>query len=349
MRIWHIGALALAVVVGYIGYWFYAASRVESGILAWAEARRAAGDRVEWRSLHVGGFPFRLDTTFEAPEIELAELPERPTWTAERLVGIVQPWNFRHVLANVDGRHVLTLQEPSGERKLGIGVGHGRAGYRIAADGRPEVLSLDLKQVDAWDSRRPGHLSAGHVLLHLRPSVHPGGLLDAAATVQQATLPDEAAGLLGRMLERLDIDLTVTGTAPAADAVPAMAAAWRDGGGTVELRSLTARWDGQRLDAAGTLALDGEGRPIGALTARLHGHEKLLERLTAAGLLPPDRAATAKSLLGVLAAANGGVLSVPVGLQDGWLYLGPAQLARLSPLWPADGRNPPPGSPARRQ
>jgi hypothetical protein len=49
-------------------------------------------------------------------------------------------------------------------------------------------------------------------------------------------------------------------------------------------------------------------------------------------MMKKNAAAAARAVLGLLAAAGGGVLSVPVRLQDGQLFLGPAPVARLGPL-----------------
>lgn len=349
LRIWHIGVAVALAVSGYVAYWLVAADRLRAGLEDWAAQRRAAGDQVDWHSLEVSGFPFRLVATIEQPSLGLPARPERPSWSAERVVAVVQPWNFRHVLVNLDGRHLLSLVDADGERRLGARLGDAWASYLGGADGRAELLSFDAKAVEAWDSRQPGHVTADHVEMHGRPSASGSGIVDLAGDAERLVLPESPGNGFGRTVEQVGADLTITGEVPPAGSPPEMVAAWRDGGGTVELRRFSATWDGVRIDGSGTLALDGENRPLGALTARLRGHEKLLDRLAAGGLIAADKLPTAKALLGVLAGANGGVLSVPVDMQDGKLFLGPVLLARLNPVLATVDRSPAPASPDQRR
>ena len=98
-------------------------------------------------------------------------------------------------------------------------------------------------------------------------------------------------------------------------------------------------WGSVSLSGQGTLALDAAGRAMGALTAKLKGHGALLDVAVAYGQIGKGSAKAGKLLLDLLAAANGGELSVPLRLQDGRLYLGPVILARLRPLLAPDGQS----------
>ena len=74
---------------------------------------------------------------------------------------------------------------------------------------------------------------------------------------------------------------------------------------------------------------------MGAFTTKLGGYEVLLDVARDDGQMTDGAARAAKAVLGLLAAVNGGMLSVPVRLQDGEVFLGPVLIARLSPLLPA--------------
>jgi hypothetical protein len=92
------------------------------------------------------------------------------------------------------------------------------------------------------------------------------------------------------------------------------------------------QWGDIEITASGSLALDDRMRAIGALTARIKGHNELLKLAVANGAMEKKNLLPARAVLGLLAAAAGGVLSVPVRLQDGTLFLGPAAIARLAPI-----------------
>ena len=354
MRIWHIAAAVALAVAAWTAYWLHAASRVEALAVAWAEAERARGSQVSWQGLGVGGYPFRLEATVEAPALALARLPERPFWQAERLTAILQPWNFRRILVDLSGRHEAGyLVEGSVERVIAV-LQHARGGVQFDDLGRLSLLSLEADGIEAERPERGETLRLGHLELHARPSRLAEGIADLALQARAVVLPAPGDPVVGRELERLSADLSVTGVLPpSAVDLPAALLQWRDSGGTLEVRHATADFDRIRLDANGTLALDAETRPVGSLTVRLDGHRRLLERLAGAGRIDPGQVGMMTAALDLLAVANGGVLKAPARLQDGRLYVGTANaeipVARLRPLLAGGARNPAPASPGRRQ
>ncbi|MBM3491067.1 MAG: DUF2125 domain-containing protein [Alphaproteobacteria bacterium] len=337
------------LVAGYCGYWFLAAAWLRQGIETWCAGERAAGAAVDYQRLQVGGFPFRLIATLEAPRYAEPGTPAGFSWQADRLVGYLQPWNFRHALVALDGNHRLSFNQGGLTRRIEIAVRQGLASYQGTTGGRLERLSIAVDELAMDDRLVSGEWRAQHAEWHLRPSPpgRPAGW-DAALTLRNAQAALLAGLPLGPDLSAVELDATLSGDLPRAP-FPIAVAAWRDAGGTLELRKLTIAWGDLKVESQGTLALDPETRPIGALTARIHNHERLLELAQGAGQLTPPQASAARLALGLLASANGGVLSVPVRLQDGFVRLGPAALGRLSPLLPDAARNPPPGSPGPRQ
>ena len=95
-------------------------------------------------------------------------------------------------------------------------------------------------------------------------------------------------------------------------------------------------WGGLDLRANGTVALDPELRPLGALTADIRGYEEALEALAEARLIRRDILPASRITLNLLAKTSETdgrrVLTVPVNAQGGGLYLGPIKLAELPVL-----------------
>src|SRR6185295_1371880 len=73
-------------------------------------------------------------------------------------------------------------------------------------------------------------------------------------------------------------------------------AAWRDAGGTLEIRRLTLDW--------APLALAGDG-PLGAFTLRIAGYAETIDAIAGAGALRPREAAAIKAALNLLARQEG--------------------------------------------
>src|SRR5579863_7634575 len=78
-------------------------------------------------------------------------------------------------------------------------------------------------------------------------------------------------------------------------------AAWRDGGGIIEVRDGTVRWGSLAVDVNGTLALDAALQPIGALTATILDHNVLIDAAVAAGEMREGDASLVKTFLGLMA------------------------------------------------
>lgn len=348
MRSWHIGVAFALLILAWCGYWLYASNMVRGAVEGWAAERRAEGDRVEWRSLAVGGFPFRLEVEFTEPAIAVPRLPERPAWRADRLLAIMQPWDFSRVVLQLPRRQDVSFVDDAGRQRDGWATaGEGRASLEFGAGGRVRLASAVASDVTGSLDGSGRTVTVDRLEAHARPSATADGVADVAIAAAGVTLPVAVDAVIGPQVERANADFTVTGPLaplPIGEAVRH----WRDGGGTVEIRQLLAEWDDIRFQAQGTLALDGRNRPIGAMTAELRGHRRLLDRLAAAGRISAGQLGGVRSVLDLLAAAGGGALAVPVRMQDGLLYLADIPLAELRSVLPADaGRNPLPVSPGQ--
>jgi hypothetical protein len=75
--------------------------------------------------------------------------------------------------------------------------------------------------------------------------------------------------------------------------------AWRDAGGTVNLNAFSLQWGQLAVSGTGTLALDKEMQPEGALTTHMTGFEQALDSLAAAGWMKLSAASLAKLALGI--------------------------------------------------
>jgi len=350
MRYWLLtGAVALAAV-GYVAFYMHVAGGFVAGIDVWLEARRAEGIEAGYRRMARDGFPFRVVVRLAEPRLALPEEPPRLAWQAERLALVLQPWDLRHLIFDLSGSGQLQADGDDGRRRIDYGVADGLASYQTDAAGRLFRLSADLQQV-ALDEVGGGAATLARAQLHVRPGE--ADSLDAALQLDRlrldgARLP-EAAGwfrVLGPEVMLLQADLGLESAPPFRGGIGAWLERWRDGGGDLQLRRFKLVWGEVDIEATGTLALDEQLRPLGALTARVKGHEHLVDAAVAAGQMRRRDGETAKALLGLLARSAGGVLAVPVTLQDGVASLGPVPLVRLAPLLAPDDRSQAPPSPA---
>ena len=335
--IWLIGVLVTAAAA-YAGFWFLSAANVESAILAWQRGEAARGRRAAFEDLQVAGFPFRLLVRMRAPSLAWPQHPNQLRWQAEKISAVSHPWSLNKWIVNVTGRHRLEGRFNGAERRIEIASARGLATYQAVRGRALGRLSLDMHNVEVAGLSED-RIAAARVQLHLRPSAAAGASVDLALSGEKLTVaPGPAAERLGARIERASADLSVIGRLKPPFGRDSLET-WRRDGGAVEVRRAELAWGAVAMSAQGTLALDSAGRAMGALTAKLKGHRALLDVAVGYGQISKSAAKAGKLLLDLLAAANGGELSVPLRLQDGRLHLGPVILARLRPILPAGGRS----------
>ncbi len=331
-------AAATAVVALYGGLWLYAANTLDEGVERWAAERRAEGWRVAFGTRRWAGFPFRLAQRIRAPSLARIIDGKTRRWRGPEIEVEFLPWRPDEIRLRFPGTHRIDLDTAGRARTLTLDVASAGAVVRRDTGSAARTLTLDLA---ALTVRRPGKGSPAGVerltvTIEAAPQAASGDDRGASARLMVKllglTLPGESRPALGRRIDSLALDAAVMGHV-AAGPLRETLAAWRDEGGTIELNRLNLVWSDLVLDADGTLALDAEMQPMGAMTARITGFRQTVDALVAAGMVRPRDAITAKIVLGLLAETpqGGGPprITAPLTAQDGGLYVGPVKILRL--------------------
>ena len=321
-----LAVLALAWL-GYSGYWLYTAKRLASSIGPWAEARRADGYKLQWRTLEVEGYPaaFRLRFT-DAAVAGVRPLPFAATMPL--LTGKTAPWDLKH----------WQLEAPQGMRVEMPGVGEAVTAAALDGSlgfGAPEGTDVDVTLHGISAGGVISGMHADDAALHLAipakpPQSHQDAAIAAAIRLARITLPWQLPPF-GSDIEAVRLAATVKGAMPPGTLRQSLDA-WRADGGTVELEDGALRWGKLAVTTSGTLALDAALQPVGALTATIEDHTAIVDAAVASGNLPADNANFVKIFLGLMAKPGEDGkkrLTLPLSLQNDRAYLGPAQIARL--------------------
>jgi hypothetical protein len=340
--------LALGLVAlgaGHAVLWRSMANGLEQGWQSWVQLRRAQGWRVDHAEPVRGGWPLSATLTIARVRLEggAATLPGGVALTATPLVLRVSlPWLDR-----------LFVEFP-GQQRLRLGA----AEFPFAADLLVATVPLEPdtppSAAELMGERLRIGTPAGGVEVRSLTLTASGSasatdtepalaLRLGAEGVELPAAPVRGAEALGRSIQTLAADLWVSGPVPPGRAPSLRAEAWRDGGGTLELRALALRWGAVGAQAAATLALDEALQPMGAGTLRISGAAAALETLVEAGVVGRRAAATARGVLPLLSrpSAETGApeVEVPVTLEDRVLALARIPVLRFAPLdWPAAGR-----------
>jgi hypothetical protein len=340
MRRLMIVVLALLATAGggSLVVWRWAEGQLADGFAAWRGAMLAHGWTVATGPAGSGGWPFAAELTL--PDLTVTAGPELPAgaaWHAALVtlrVAFLQP---RALVARVDGpqsvrygddpplaftagRFTVTVSLPSGAPPAAAALD--AAGIRFAPPAGGLTIGL-LEGQAAW------HMAAGAG----QPAV------SVRLSAEAIALPPAPARLLGPNIASATFESTLTGPLPPPGAPHAMAAAWRDAGGTLDISRLAVGWGPLGVTGGASLSFDDAMQPTGTARLRLVGYDDALGALVAGNVLPPHMAQAVKAMLGLLAApADGGGaagVEVPLTLRDQTLAVGMFPLARLPRLlWP---------------
>ncbi|MDP6874019.1 MAG: DUF2125 domain-containing protein [Alphaproteobacteria bacterium] len=333
MRYYFLVGAVVAAMAAWAGFWFFAAGQVRTEIERHAGESTPARDWT-YQDLDISGFPFRIQADLKQSRLDLRGGSGALSWETDHIKAVGHPWQPRHVLLDLSGRHLFIAMRREKPRQFSLNNRKALASLETGGEGELARLSLDINDMELSYAGAAA-MRAARLQLHGRPNPEQPDAFDLALRGEAVDLLEGARRLnlagLPRAAQLLDLQTTVTGL-EGTMAVAGGLAHWRDDGGTLEINKLHLQWGDIEITASGSLALDDRMRAIGALTARIKGHNELLKLAVANGAMEKKNLLPARAVLGLLAAAAGGVLSVPVRLQDGTLFLGPAAIARLAPI-----------------
>ncbi|MGH7090512.1 MAG: DUF2125 domain-containing protein, partial [Stellaceae bacterium] len=300
-----LAATMAVAAVGYSTLWYYFARSLEAQLPAWAEAQRAQGYNVGWRTAEVGGFPLALKVDFSGASLRTAR-PFPYAVHADALGIATRPWDWRRWRFTApEGAHL--------DIEGGPGFNLARIDGTVGDDGDGLAMSTTGMSLDGTGIAAGLSAAALDFRLNLPPNpprADRDPLAAVSAKLADLTLPRAPEAV--RRLDALDLALTLRGVLPPGPLQAALAA-WRDGGGTLDLDRLRLARGGAIADLEGTLALDAALQPEGALTATLSGTDALVDDLVTAGALKARFAGVAKAMLGAIATTGAhGTIRVPI-------------------------------------
>lgn len=345
-----IGAVIVAVVA-YTIYWFVLASQTEDAITAWADRASARGHDVEIADLSMSGYPFRLIARIGRISGNIPT-PLRPVhWDSHDLSVVSEPWSRERIQLVFNGDQIVDVPVDSGTARYRVTADDARAAI-VRPRGPVADFNLAMENAAVIAAATEARLTAAAIDVHFRRTpetaanggetpAQDGPDTDAdtddpalpvtarlALGVRDMTLPAGGGGLLGREIAAIEADAVLHGMLAAF--TPAALEDWAGAGGTLDVTALALSWGPFRLEAAGTLTLDPDNKPLGAFQARVKGLPEFIDALKAEGRLEAEYAELAQTALKAMEDPdNNGWIRVPFTLQNGRLYMGPIPILAL--------------------
>ncbi|MEL7471145.1 MAG: DUF2125 domain-containing protein [Pseudomonadota bacterium] len=330
--------LAILAVGAWIAWWFIAANGQKAGLEFWLEQQRGRGWQAESAGIDATGFPG--DVVLSVRDPKLADPNTGWSWQAPGVTAVTNPFSPTRIAVTWPGEQKLGLTDdqitlltksmttlldlrpgPSMELREAATaaqalVAKGRDGWTASAD----VLDVrlvergeDLAPPNSYDLR--GSAEALKLPKELITALDPTGLLKVRPKVDRVTLSGHAA--FDDPIDRLAFEE-----------------------GRLAVRAATIReagfvWGDMKLVVRGAFKVDDQGYPNGDIQVEAEEWERLIELAISSGAIDDDLAETIRGAVKLVTAFSGGQdLSIPLGLSDGRIRIGPFAIAdapRLAP------------------
>jgi hypothetical protein len=299
-----IALVAGLIIIAYSGWWWLTAHTLMGRIDQWIAAEQGKGAKITPTAVSVGGYPFAF--AVKLTNVSLT-WPGGFGFSGQSLKLRNRPWSLRAFKVNATGGFEITL--PAGTTRPALVLDgetlKGHANFQDTA--MPVAMDLTADTVSASTSTADGPASRELTVATVefdgtRPTTAPAADTDVAYDLSLKLIDLSAQALegnpLGATIGQTALHVQLLGIPPA-QWDDAGIKAWRDAGGTVNLNAFSLQWGQLAISGTGTLALDKEMQPEGALTTHLTGFEQALDSLAAAGWMKLGTASLAKLALGI--------------------------------------------------
>lgn len=349
MRLRPLIFLLITAFAAYSGFWYYLAHNAEDRVQNIARDLSRSGLEFDYQELAVSGFPYRLMLDFRGVEISYRDGPLQLDWSGPTLQAILQPWQPNHAVFLAPDSLVSASYRT--EKTSAVIIEPGLASLSLRSTSRDgERYSLVLE-----DSRIQALASGADEAFLKRAEIHFRSRRRQAAGVTVSGLVEPVFAEVSVSLRNLDLDAgnagpdgnkTTSIEMLAVDLLPRgrffprltpySLAAWRDAGSIVDIAKIEARWGEVDIEGDGSVSLDDELQPLGAISLRTANPEGMLDNMTRVGWIAgrdQQEAAQVVQLFRNLGAA-GTPVTLSISVQGGSISMGPIVLAEISPLVP---------------
>lgn len=328
--------ILIAGALAWSAWWYYTGQIALRALDEWAVAQRLEGYSISHNTPSLSGFPGVVAITVAG--IEGSAPGGLWSITGDGLKASFQPWDLRTI--DVEGIGTLSVQTPtipgSMEKPVQIGALFGQ--YRQDLElGRHEA-DLILQDVSgprgfqaqevAFVGRQPFAVSTtsedpvGDIRLEAVGVTLPAGGVPEGLpnTVEAALLSAEISGP----------ELSELGS-PAKRLIE-----WQAAGGKVDISEIALVWQDLTLEGDGIASVDAYLRPELSLSLQVGGLSEMAQRFEEAGLITRTARQAIELGASLLSFGSGGSgkIKVPVSIQEGEVFIGPARVGEVQQILP---------------
>jgi hypothetical protein len=340
------GLIVLLVLLAAadVGYWNWAANRMREGIRTWIAERTAEGWRIQTGQMIVDGWPNAVVAhlpdvvMIHDPVHQAGTFPAPVRFSAGALSVLVSLFQPTTLTLTLQGEQRIEMADAPPLLLAGDALDvqlplNSPAEREITFSGRGVQVQPASK---AWMAR----IGTVDGTAELADTEAGAAAVDFTCSANRIDLPAGFKYPLGPSITDVSIGGTLNGPFPPGGVMAASARAWRDGGGSLEVKDAVLDWGPLHMTSTATLALDDQLQPMGSGSAKVRGYQEALDRLAASSVLTKSAATVAKAMLSLLAGTGSGdspsEVEVPLTLQYRTLSMRQVPLVRLPELdWSA--------------
>ena len=295
------------------------------------EQQRAQGVEATFEKISQKGFLGSIHFSIKKPKIQKSG-HRGWTWTGDVLNLSLKPWSIHRLMFNAEGRHQWELHKPAGVA-IFEGTAKKWSGVLTLKEWAPDQISINLNALEIKD------VSANDNFQVTEANISIFEISEQAPSfkfrIRGMKLPEMVQSPLGRNVRHVDANGNFTGRFQLGK-WPDVLMAWRDGGGTLDFKSLDLDYPPLRVWGDGTISLDSHMQPVGAFAVKVGGVFETVDVLYNQGLIPMGTLFATKITLGVLSEksvdGDSSYLNMALTLQDGTLYTGTVELLKIHPV-----------------
>ncbi|MGE3832015.1 MAG: DUF2125 domain-containing protein [Parvibaculaceae bacterium] len=300
--------VVILLAIAWCIYWTVASRIVKSEVEDHIAALPQSGVTFECSQTAWAGFPFRFERECANPHVRTSEIDI----TARRMLAVMQAYDYRHVVALIDG--------PT-EIAPALRVTHERAMASVSYSGDGAIqASIELPDLSV-----PGIGTAKTLLLHARD--RNTGLIDVASSGE--TLVVRFPQNVTLALDRMRFAASVPAEALSRDWAQILARL----GKTVTVSDLHLEKDGLVMDASGEIGIDAQGRIEGRLATRANDIDRLMAKIQELFRVSKGDLQAARAMISLMQPKKDGTVALDLIAKDGNLYWGPVMVGRLAPVF----------------
>ena len=313
----------IALIGGYVGYWYYAMGEAKEAFASAVASERAQGNTLDFKSVEWGGFPIRIGATIQG----LRYAGHGYEMDADIVLAEVLPWNPTHALMRADGNVRLAARLPDRVEWVEFRPETMLASFRMTFGGLLEGADVEFRKVRSDGTDFDGNdfsFNAARLqgdIVYLPATDKPineysRDAANLAFSADQFLISEGFAPALGPRISTIRFAANLTGLPLLSQNSSIDDPRFKRSDYTLTIARLDFDWGGVSAKGDGKLQLDETSRPAGGLDFKIVGLGKLIEALRANGTLqaPPS--------VGLLPDVPGGT-PISLGIENGRVTFGP--------------------------